>query len=104
MINTIIQVLVSVIIPGLILAFVSKRLNRTGPRLLYYVSAATWFTNMQPQQQAATLAPAPSANPPAMPQGNVPVSTPPVQPAVTQATVQPSNPVMPSMPGVPGQQ
>ena len=50
-INSIVQILLSVIIPGLILAFVNKRLTNRGPRLVYYVSAATWFTNIQPQQQ-----------------------------------------------------
>lgn len=50
MFNTIIQVIVSVLIPGLVLAFVSKKLSQKGPRLVYYVSAATWFTNIQPQQ------------------------------------------------------
>jgi len=51
MISSVIQVLLSVIIPGLILAFVQKRLNARGPRLLYFVSAATWFTNIPLQQQ-----------------------------------------------------
>lgn len=51
MASSIIQILLSVIIPGLILAFVNNRLNSRGPRLLYYVSAATWFTNIQAQQQ-----------------------------------------------------
>ena len=51
MISSAVQILLSVVIPGLILAFVQKRLNARGPRLLYFVSAATWFTNIQPQQQ-----------------------------------------------------
>jgi hypothetical protein len=49
MINSIFQVLLSVIIPGLILVLIEKRINRRGPRLVYYVSAATWFTNLFPE-------------------------------------------------------
>ncbi len=49
--NSIIQILLSVVIPGLILGYVNKCLNSRGPRLLYFVSAATWFTNIQSQQQ-----------------------------------------------------
>lgn len=49
MINNILQILLSVIIPGLILVLIEKRINRRGPRLVYYVSAATWFTNLFPQ-------------------------------------------------------
>lgn len=51
MISTIIQTILSVIIPGLILAYLTKRLNQQGPKLVYYVSAATWFTNIFPQPQ-----------------------------------------------------
>lgn len=52
MLSNIIQIILSVIIPGLILAFIQRRIDRKGPRLVYYVSAATWFTDIFPQQQA----------------------------------------------------
>lgn len=51
MVNTVFQILLSVMIPGIILALIQQKLANRGPRLLYYVSAATWFTNIQPQQQ-----------------------------------------------------
>lgn len=53
MINNIIQIILSVVVPGLILAFIQRRINQRGPRLVYYVSAATWFTDIFPQQQGS---------------------------------------------------
>jgi hypothetical protein len=50
MVNTIIQAVVSVLVPGIILALLTKKLSQKGPKLVYYVSAATWFTNIQPAQ------------------------------------------------------
>lgn len=50
MLNTIIQVVISVLVPGIILALLSKRLSQKGPKLVYYISAATWFSNIQPAQ------------------------------------------------------
>lgn len=50
MLNTIIQVVISVLVPGIILALLSKKLSHKGPKLVYYVSAASWFTNIQPAQ------------------------------------------------------
>jgi hypothetical protein len=49
MIDSVVQILLSVLIPGLILLFIEKRTNQRGPRLVYYISAMTWFTNIFPQ-------------------------------------------------------
>ena len=46
--ESVIKILLSVIIPGLILAFINRKLNYRGPRLVYYVSSAANFTNIFP--------------------------------------------------------
>jgi len=50
MLNLIFQSVLTIVIPGIILAIIERKINKKGPNLLYYVSAATWFTNIAPQQ------------------------------------------------------
>jgi len=59
MIDQIIQVILTVLIPGIILAYLKQKMDIHGPKLVYYINAANWFTGIDTrplEQQRANQA------------------------------------------------